>query len=580
MSIEKKKYLLGLHPKNWMRFLILTLPLLLLVAIVISSSKDKEMDARMGNISHEGEHDIEYQASLIHAEIKRIAQKLQFLSSHSHVLDILEKHDSTAKQSLIQDLTSFIMNMHTYDQVRLLDRQGNEVIRVDSQNGGIHLVPDHQLQNKGSHAYFRQAMQMQKGEVFISHLDLNIENGEIERPFKLTLRFSTPVLNSDGIIVGVLVFNYIANTFIDTFNKSGHSFGEKVIVDEGGHYLYLTDTQKIWGSILPERADFTLETDSPELWQQMHSNRSGQLLTSDGLFTFAMVSPYSVMAQQPAPEGMQHFFIISKVSIETISQRIASTDNHYTTMIIILLLYWIYIAILWLRSETIREKSFNELQQTVSEKRFLLQKQIHLQEKERRFLAHTLHDEIGQALTAIQAYAAFIIKSASRGMCESVISGSREISTVASSMQLAIRCQLNDLRPAHLDRLGLDTALSAMVEAFCKRENMTYTYQSSPNLPLLGEELNITLYRIVQESLTNIAKHANASHVTIKLNVKDTKLQLNISDNGIGMSEKSVSGLGLLGMRERVELLHGSFKLQSSPGKGVSIDINIPIEEE
>ena len=580
MNTETKTHIFGLHPKDWTRFLILTLPLVLLVVLVIASSKKVAMDAHLHNASLEGGQHIEYQASLIHEEIKRISLKLRFLSTHSHVLDVLENRDQKAKDLLSYDLSSFIMHMQTYDQVRLLDKHGKEIMRVKSHHGEVSLVPKHQLQDKSNHAYFKQAIKMHTGEIFVSRLNLKIENGEIQYPFKPMLRFSAPVLNREGSPIGVFVFNYTASTFINHFKDSGHSFGEKMIVDENGHYLLSPDSQKLWGSLLPERAHFSLKSEYPELWQQMIHNKNGQFFTADELFNFAMINPYAVISQTPAPEGMQHFFIINKIAAETLSQQTDNNDNHYTIMITILLLYWAYIAILWLRSETKRERAFNDLQKTLIEKRALLQKQMLIQENERRFLARTLHDEMGQALTAIQAYTAFIMKSTSKGDIEAIRNGADEIITVTSHMQHTIRSQLNDLRPAHLDRLGLGTALTAMIKAFCKREAIDYTLEFDSSLPLLSEEVNINLYRIVQEALTNIARYAKATHITIRLKRNGDELKLNIADNGIGMSENSVRGMGLLGIQERSELLKGNFTLQSFPNVGVKIKINIPIEVE
>ena len=528
----------------------------------------------------EGSHHIDYQASLIHEEIKRISLKLRFLSTHSHVLDVLENNDREAKDLLGYDLASFIIHMQSYDQVRLLNKHGKEVMRVNSHHGEVSLVPENKLQDKSKHAYFKQAIAMHKGGVFVSRLNLNIEEGGIQRPFKPVLRFSAPVLNREGEPVGVFVFNYAADTFINHFKESGHSFREKIIVDENGHYLFSSEPEKMWGSVLPEREHFSLKSDSPEFWQYMMNNKKGQLLTDDGLFNFAMINPYSIISQMPVPEGMQHFFIISHMTPETLELQINNSEGHFTIMIIILMLYWAYVALLWLRSETKREKAFEDLEDTLIEKRALLQQQMHIQENERRLIAHTLHDEMGQALTAIQAYTSFIVKSAARDSMQAIGNAATEVIAVTSRMQDSIRCQLNDLRPAHLDRLGLEASLSTMVKNFSKRENLDYTFQFDSGLPPLSEELNINLYRIVQEALTNIAKYALASEITVALEKRsNTKLLLTIVDNGMGMEKNTDSGIGLFGIRERVELLFGKFSLHSSPGKGVTIKINIPIKE-
>jgi len=236
-------------------------------------------------------------------------------------------------------------------------------------------------------------------------------------------------------------------------------------------------------------------------------------------------------------------------------------------------------ALLWGRSESRREKALSDLQTTLEEKRLLLQQQIHIQENERRFLAHTLHDEMGQTLVALQTYVAFSLKALSKNLPESVRDGIHEISTLTQRMQTSIRCQLNDLRPATLDRLGLKSALKIMAKDFGKREQIDYHISISDKIPVLSDEENIHLYRIVQEALKNIEKYAEATHVSIDLDSDHSTLTLKISDNGRGFSEQAQSGLGLMGMRERAELIHGTVEIESNLGKGVKITVNVPIVE-
>jgi signal transduction histidine kinase len=135
------------------------------------------------------------------------------------------------------------------------------------------------------------------------------------------------------------------------------------------------------------------------------------------------------------------------------------------------------------------------------------------------------------------------------------------------------------LRPSVLDDLGLVAALEEETEAWQARHpNIDCSFTKNGELMGLGERVNISLYRIVQESLTNIAKHAAATRVHLHLVCRQQDVALNIEDNGCGMDiNKPGRGLGLIGMRERVEALDGTLTVNSSPGQGVAISVRIPL---
>jgi len=207
----------------------------------------------------------------------------------------------------------------------------------------------------------------------------------------------------------------------------------------------------------------------------------------------------------------------------------------------------------------------------------LLRLQLGAQEEERHKLARSLHDDMGQSLTSIQAYAAAIAKD----LCdEKAQAGMQHIRDITRHIQYAVRNQLLALRPASLERLGLPATLDDMLKTFAQREDMIVDFAHADDLfasVVLSDEQNIHLFRIVQEALTNVAKYSQASRVNVGLSLCDGVLHLSIHDNGCGMDAVQESGLGLLGMRERTELLHGTIQIESALGAGVLIDVHIPL---
>jgi two-component system sensor histidine kinase TtrS len=236
-----------------------------------------------------------------------------------------------------------------------------------------------------------------------------------------------------------------------------------------------------------------------------------------------------------------------------------------------------------------RKHAEQESRKLLGENRILIQKSLAVQESERRYLARELHDELGQCITAIQADARIISERAPEGDAH-VATSAMAIQNVAAHLYEVVHTMMRRLRPEMLDDLGLLDTLAEEVDVWRSRQQDT-VYELSPGADLsdLGEEINITLYRIVQECLTNIAKHAKARQVMIELTALENLswgtsgegrqgIRLVIQDDGVGMDmETPRPGLGLIGMRERVEGLNGHFTVRSKPGAGTTISVELPL---
>lgn len=218
---------------------------------------------------------------------------------------------------------------------------------------------------------------------------------------------------------------------------------------------------------------------------------------------------------------------------------------------------------------------------------FLIQKHI---EDERRSLARELHDELGQYVTAIKTFAVGIANkaksnSAGAGMPE-IASSAQVIVSAANQIYDGMHNIVRQLRPGALDNLGLAETLKDAVSNYqaqypdIKIQLHLSQNLESGNLETLGETVSINLYRIVQESLNNAFKYANATEINIGLAKSAAgDLQLTIQDNGIGMDVDSVdqaTHFGLLGMRERAQALNGTFNIISAPTQGTVINITVP----
>jgi signal transduction histidine kinase len=221
----------------------------------------------------------------------------------------------------------------------------------------------------------------------------------------------------------------------------------------------------------------------------------------------------------------------------------------------------------------------NELAGALEENRRLSQRSMQVQEEERRNLARELHDELGQSLNAIKVDAV-TIRDRSAALPE-IHRSALSVIEVSSQVYDVVRSLMQRLRPVALDELGLRSAVQYSVEQWQRRHaGLRCTFTVEGELDDLDEQTNITLYRLVQECLTNVAKHAGATQVAISMTRSAQDVRFSFSDNGKGfdLSQKR-RGLGLVGLRERVEALAGHFELESAPGRGVHVKAVIPAKE-
>ena len=219
----------------------------------------------------------------------------------------------------------------------------------------------------------------------------------------------------------------------------------------------------------------------------------------------------------------------------------------------------------------------------LEDNRRLSQRSMQMQEEERRNLARELHDELGQSLNAIMVDAV-TIRDRSENPVE-VQRGAKAIIEVSGQVYDVVRSLMQRLRPVALDELGLRSAVEYGVEQWQRRHPaVRCSFTAEGELDDLNEQMNITLYRLAQECLTNVAKHADASKVAISLarvaggERGSEEVRFTCEDNGGGFElGLRRQGLGLVGLRERVDALGGNFDLQSAPGQGARIRASLPV---
>lgn len=221
------------------------------------------------------------------------------------------------------------------------------------------------------------------------------------------------------------------------------------------------------------------------------------------------------------------------------------------------------------------------LKQSIRRNHQLSQQLILLQEQERKALARDLHDELGQCLTAIQADARAISVLGEtkypevRESAEAITQLSRHLMDIVTGM-------LHRLRPEVLDALGLAPALHEVVDTWIARNpGVACTADiRDDELQALPEAISIAAYRLIQECLTNVTRHAHASQVMVSASMSWQGLTLSVQDNGRGFDPSQAQGFGLAGMRERIEGLGGTFQLSTNSNSGTRVEASLPLNHQ
>jgi PAS domain S-box-containing protein len=222
------------------------------------------------------------------------------------------------------------------------------------------------------------------------------------------------------------------------------------------------------------------------------------------------------------------------------------------------------------------------LQQNRRRLQILSQRLVQVQEEERRSLARELHDRVGQSLMALKLNLSIIQTELSRGYTEQLnLRMADSIQLVAEVITL-VRDVMSNLRPTILDDYGLESALQAYLNEFQMRYGIPVQFEKqNPPLPRLDSSIEITILRISQEALTNVAKHAQASLAILLLQLDEKHVYLTIEDNGVGLPSIEAASRphshGLKIMQERAEALEGTLKVISSSGKGTKLEVMIPL---
>jgi len=238
---------------------------------------------------------VHLRTNLLSAEFRFIASDLKYLANQSGLKQLFEGNESARQKYLAQSHLIFSKEKRVYDQVRYLDQNGMEVVRTYFNNGNPQTVSEEDLQAKGERYYFKNTYALEKGQIYVSPFDLNMEHGAIDEPLQPTIRFGTPVFDHYDQKRGVLILNYLAVDLLRVLEEvipDNPISGQSMLLNSDGFWLVGTTPEDEWGFMYKGGQDRTFANRFPDAWQQILGNESGQFQNTEGIFSFATVYPY------------------------------------------------------------------------------------------------------------------------------------------------------------------------------------------------------------------------------------------------------------------------------------------------
>ena len=229
-----------------------------------------------------------------------------------------------------------------------------------------------------------------------------------------------------------------------------------------------------------------------------------------------------------------------------------------------------------------RKTAEDRLRDSEAKLRALAARLLSIREEERARIAREIHDELGQVLTGLKMDVMWLGKQLDNDQ-QPLLARIDTMRTLIDSTVQVVRRISTGMRPEILDDMGLVAAIGWQAKEFQKRLGIRCRVELPVQQVHLGSELSTAVFRIFQEILTNIARHAKASSVNVQLNVSRFRLNLNVKDDGTGLDENAVharESLGLLGMRERAQLFGGQVSFHSAPGQGTTVSVSIPLSDQ
>ncbi len=389
-SSTKKTFMLNSNNKNKVkpelykyaikRFLLLLIPLTLIGVAAFYLTFTLYNLFKFDELDNQTKAAIELARGHAAHDFETVYNDLQFLVNSELNRELLFDHNlSEHRQKIERSFHNLAKTHKMYDQIRLLSDKGNELVRINYNQGDVKVVPQEQLQDKSGRYYFTEASKILDDRVYVSTMDLNIENSIVEFPYKPMVRFAQPIRDSSGKLKGVVVLNYLGNILIDKFRQQMSILpGESMLLNSGGYWLSSENHEQEWAFMFNKVDTFGINY--PKVWQQVKNKKNGIVETDKGLFRFATIQalPSELLVDSKTNHALDDWNIIVINKHQGVDT--SFLFEHLGYIYPLLIAYPIGFIMLWFLAKTSAGKKVAEYE--LQELNYSLEEQISQRTKE------------------------------------------------------------------------------------------------------------------------------------------------------------------------------------------------------
>ena len=589
--------------------------------VVYEFNKKTEAEA----IQNVEKHTVNLIASNISRDIKQISSDLSFLA-YGLQLETLWSTEGNYNASVLLSLSNTFYYMAKYsglyDQVRLLNAHGQEIIRINYNNGKLQIVPLEELQNKNDRYYFRDALALDVGNFFISPLDLNKEHGQIEKPVKPMLRFATPVADRNGKKQGVVLLNYFGNKLLSLFRIQNHTGqrGKLMLVNDAGYLLYDDNPENTFGFMYKDRKERTIRYFFPEAWERIQSSTTDQFMSKYGLFTVQTVSPFRISQNSSDTEGKTDKQYLSEdcyswkvISFVPLNRLYVECDRllHYGFYVLAFIALLLFTGA-WLVAKNMINRQLT--QEQLHEKTIMLQDALQktevANEAKGEFLANMSH-EIRTPMNGILGMTRLVmgmeLGKKQKNLLSNVLYSAESLLGILNDILDFSKIESGQLSLDH-HNFSLERMLANIISFLgfqADEKNISLGNETNfSHVPkyIIADELR--LRQILVNLIGNAIKFTDKGSISLNVEVveknnNDFSLKFSVTDTGIGIApdkqetifgsftqadsstarEFGGTGLGLAISQRLVEMMDGQIAIESQAGQGSEFYFTIVVQK-